>query len=134
MKGGYFQRAEVKIQLKEGLIIQKYSCLIIEEAMVARLIGKDKVLFFVTAKAQKKLRSKFGHSDIALLPGVPYNKDWKNGFEPTIAFKVLSFIVCQVLNNEYVQKHITPKRAHLNSLYLFRTMFGFFSRRFWYIE
>lgn len=59
MKGGYFQRAEVKIQLKEGLIIQKYSCLIIEEAMVARLIGKDKVLFFVTAKAQKKLRSKF---------------------------------------------------------------------------
>ena len=26
MKGGYFQRAEVKIQLKGGLIIQKYSC------------------------------------------------------------------------------------------------------------
>ena len=25
MKGGYLQRAEVKIQLKEGLIIQKYT-------------------------------------------------------------------------------------------------------------
>lgn len=25
MKGGYFQRAEVKIRLKEGLIIQKYT-------------------------------------------------------------------------------------------------------------
>ena len=25
MKGGYFQRAEVKIRLKEGLITQKYT-------------------------------------------------------------------------------------------------------------
>ena len=25
MKGGYFQRPEVKIRLKEGLIIQKYT-------------------------------------------------------------------------------------------------------------
>ena len=39
--------------------------------MVTRLIGKDKVLFFVTAKAQKKLRSQFfqlGRLDRALLP------------------------------------------------------------------
>ena len=74
MKGGYFQRVEVKIQLKGGLIIQKYSCLIIEKAMVTRLIGKDKELFFVTAKAQKKLRStffQFKRSDIAFLSRVP---------------------------------------------------------------
>ena len=75
MKGGYFQRPEVKIRLKEGLIIQKYTLQlfdIIEKAMVTRLIGKDKVLFFVTAKAQKKLRSQFfqlGRLDRALLPG-----------------------------------------------------------------
>ena len=134
MKSGYFQRVEVKIQLKEGLIIQKYSCLIIAKAKVTRLIGNDKVLFFVAAKAQKKLRSRyfqFGHSDIALLPRVPYKKDCKNGFEPTIAFRVLSFIVCQVLNNEYVQKH-NPESSKFP--YLFRTMLGFFSRRFWYVE
>ena len=80
MKGGYFQRAEVKIRLKEGLIIQKYTLQlfdIIEKAMVTRLIGKDKVLFFVTAKAQKELRSQFfqlGRLDRALLPGAP-NED-----------------------------------------------------------
>lgn len=77
MKGGYFQRPEVKIRLKEGLIIQKYTLQlfdIIEKAMVTRLIGKDKGLFFVTAKAQKKLRSQFfqlGRLDRALLPRVP---------------------------------------------------------------
>lgn len=77
MKGGYFQRPEVKIRLKEGLIIQKYTLQlfdIIEKAMVTRLIGKDKVLFFVTAKAQKKLRSQFfqlRRLDRALLPRVP---------------------------------------------------------------
>ena len=80
MKGGYFQRPEVKIRLKEGLIIQKYTLQlfdIIEKAMVTRLIGKDKVLFFVTAKAQKELRSQFfqlGRLDRALLPGAP-NED-----------------------------------------------------------
>ena len=80
MKGGYFQRPEVKIRLKEGLIIQKYTLQlfdIIEKAMVTRLIGKDKVLFFVTVKAQKKLRSQFfqlGRLDRALLPGAP-NED-----------------------------------------------------------
>ena len=80
MKGGYFQRAEVKIRLKEGLIIQKYTLQlfdIIEKAMVTRLIGKEKVLFFVTAKAQKELRSQFfqlGRLDRALLPGAP-NED-----------------------------------------------------------
>ena len=58
MKDGYFRRAEVKIQLKEGLIIQKYSSLIIAKAKVTRLIGNDKVLFFRDCKGTEKTQVK----------------------------------------------------------------------------
>lgn len=61
MKGGYFQGAKVKIRLKEGLIIQKYTLQLFDNRKGdgSSLNWKGKVLFFVTAKAQKKLRSKF---------------------------------------------------------------------------